>query len=47
MNNFNDDLPDTPARDRSERHMESMRLQGGMFVEAVRVARMPEIGAHC
>ncbi len=41
MNNFNEDLPDTPARDRAERHMEGMRLQGGMFVEAVRVTRLP------
>lgn len=41
MNNFNEDLPDTPARDRSERHMEGVRLRGGMFVEAVRVTRMP------
>lgn len=41
MNNFNEDLPATPARDRSERHMEGVRLQGGMFVEAVRVTRMP------
>ena len=41
MNNFNDNLPGTPARDRSERHMEGVRLQGGMFVEAVRVTRMP------
>lgn len=41
MNNFNDDLPATPARDRSERHMEGVRLRGGMFVEAVRVTRMP------
>lgn len=41
MNNFNDSLPGTPARDRSERHMEGVRLQGGMFVEAVRVTRMP------
>ncbi|AUW58183.1 hypothetical protein C1T17_08755 [Sphingobium sp. SCG-1] len=40
MNNFNDDLPDRPARDRSERHLEGVRLQGGMFVEAVRVTRM-------
>jgi PAS domain S-box-containing protein len=41
MNNFNEDLPDTEARDRSELHMENVRLQGGMFVEAVRVTRMP------
>ena len=41
MNNFNDELPGTPARDRSERHLEGMRQQGGMFVEAVRVTRMP------
>jgi PAS domain S-box-containing protein len=41
MNNFNQDIPDTPARDRSERHIEGVRLQGGMFVEAVRVTRMP------
>ena len=41
MNNFNAGLPDTPARDRAEHHLEGMRLQGGMFVEAVRVTRMP------
>lgn len=41
MNNFKGGLRDTPARDRSEKHLEGVRQQGGMFVEAVRVTRMP------
>ncbi len=31
----------TPARDQAERHIESFREQGGIFVEAVRLTRMP------
>ena len=41
MNNFENDMVGTPGRDRAERHLESVRLQGGVFVEAVRVTRMP------
>lgn len=41
MNNFEPDMPGTPGRDLAERHLEGVRLQGGMFVEAVRVTRMP------
>jgi PAS domain S-box-containing protein len=41
MNNFQENLADTTARDHSERHIEGVREQGGMFVEAVRVTRMP------
>lgn len=41
MNSFNEDLVGTAARDRSELRMENVRLQGGMFVEAVQVTRMP------
>ncbi len=41
MNEFQDALADTDARTLSERHMEGVRQQGGMFVEAVRVTRMP------
>jgi PAS domain S-box-containing protein len=41
MNEFQENLADTPARTLSERHLEAVRQQGGMFVEAVRVTRMP------
>jgi PAS domain S-box-containing protein len=41
MNDFQENLADTAARSLSERHMEAVRQQGGMFVEAVRVTRMP------
>ena len=41
MNNFREDIGNTPARTRSERHIENVRQQGGFFVEAVRVTRMP------
>src|SRR5215217_4600288 len=41
MNNFQNNMADTPARTLSERHIEGVREQGGMFVEAVRVTRMP------
>src|SRR5829696_4443565 len=41
MNEFQENLADTAERTLSERHMEAVRQQGGMFVEAVRVTRMP------
>jgi PAS domain S-box-containing protein len=43
MNEFQDDMPDTAARTLSERHNEGMRQQGGMFVDAVRLTRMPMV----
>jgi PAS domain S-box-containing protein len=42
-NDYQQNLADTPERMLSERHIESVRQQGGMFVEAVRVTRMPMI----
>jgi len=42
-NNFEEGLADTPARTRSERQLDNVRLQGGVFVEAVRLTRMPMI----
>ena len=41
MNEFQEGLPDTPARTSAERHVEALRQQGGVFVEAVRLTRMP------
>ncbi|MBM0204674.1 PAS domain-containing protein [Micromonospora sp. STR1s_5] len=41
MNEFQAGMVDTPARDQAERHIDGMRLQGGIFVEAVRLTRMP------
>lgn len=41
MNNFEDDIEDTAQRTSAERHIEGVRQQGGVFVEAVRVTRMP------
>ena len=41
MNEFQDDLAGTAERTRAERHIGAMRAQGGMFVEAVRLTRMP------
>jgi PAS domain S-box-containing protein len=41
MNEFQDDLADTVERTRAERHIGAMREQGGVFVEAVRLTRMP------
>jgi PAS domain S-box-containing protein len=41
MNNFQENMEDTAERSRSERHLEAVRQQGGMFVEAVRLTRMP------
>ena len=43
MNNFREGVADTAARDHSERHIEAVREQGGMFVEAVRLTRMPMV----
>src|SRR3954469_18364632 len=41
MNAFQDNLAGTDARTSSERHIASVREQGGVFVEAVRLTRMP------
>ena len=41
MNEFQENMLGTTDRTRSERHLESVRQQGGVFVEAVRVTRMP------
>ena len=43
MSDSLENLADTPERTRSERHIEAVRQQGGIFVEAVRVTRMPMI----
>jgi PAS domain S-box-containing protein len=43
MNEFEQDLADTPERTRSERQLDNVRQQGGFFVEAVRLTRMPMI----
>ncbi len=41
MNNFQVDMADTAERTLAEQHIEGVRQQGGIFVEAVRVTRMP------
>ena len=41
MNEFQEGLEGTPARTASERLLEHVRQRGGIFVEAVRVTRMP------
>jgi PAS domain S-box-containing protein len=41
MNKFQENKADTPQRTVSQRHIEAVRQQGGMFVEAVRRTRMP------
>jgi PAS domain S-box-containing protein len=41
MNEFQENKADTPERTVSERHVEGVRQQGGLFVEAVRRTRMP------
>jgi hypothetical protein len=41
INDFQEDLADTEARTRTEHYIEGVRQQGGLFVEAVRVTRMP------
>ncbi|HET9426723.1 MAG TPA: histidine kinase dimerization/phosphoacceptor domain -containing protein [Allosphingosinicella sp.] len=43
MNNFEEDMADTTARTRSELRIDNLREQGGFFVEAVRLTRMPMI----
>jgi PAS domain S-box-containing protein len=42
-NKFEDNLADTEARTRSELHIDHVREQGGFFVEAVRLTRMPMV----
>lgn len=41
MNEFQENKADTPERTVAERHIEALRQQGGLFVEAVRRTRMP------
>ena len=41
MNEFQEGVLDTLERTRGEKHIEGVRQQGGFFVEAVRVTRMP------
>jgi len=41
MNEFQENKADTAERTVSERHIEAVRQQGGVFVEAVRRTRMP------
>jgi PAS domain S-box-containing protein len=41
MNEFQENKADTSERTVAERHIEAVRQQGGMFVEAVRRTRMP------
>ena len=41
MNQFQPGVADTIERTREENHIEDVRQQGGFFVEAVRVTRMP------
>jgi PAS domain S-box-containing protein len=41
MNEFEENKADTLERTVSERHIEAVRQQGGLFVEAVRRTRMP------
>jgi PAS domain S-box-containing protein len=43
MNEFEDDLAGTAARTRSELQIDNVREQGGFFVDAVRLTRMPMI----
>ncbi len=41
MNDFQPGLDDTDARRLAERHVEAIREHGGIFVDAVRLTRMP------
>ena len=41
MNEFQENKADTTERTVAERHIEAVRQQGGLFVEAVRRTRMP------
>ena len=43
MNQYENDLPDTAERTKSELRIDNVREQGGFFVEAVRLTRMPMI----
>src|SRR6476469_1633125 len=43
MNEFQQDLAGTTGRTLAERHVEAIRQHGGVFVEAVRLTRMPMI----
>ncbi len=43
MNEFQKGVVDTLERTRGEKHIEGVRQQGGFFVDAVRVTRMPMI----
>lgn len=43
MNEYQDNMAETPERRLAERNIESVRQQGGFFVEVVRVTRMPMI----
>jgi len=42
-NDFEQDKPGTPDRDRSEALIEHLRRKGGVFVDAVRATRMPMV----
>ena len=42
-NDFVEGLADTDARTSSEHRLDNLREQGGFFVEAVRLTRMPMI----
>lgn len=41
MNEFQHNLAGTPERTLAERHIEAIRQRGGIFVDAVRLTRMP------
>lgn len=43
MNNFEENMADTAERTRSELQIDNIREQGGFFVDAVRLTRMPMI----
>lgn len=43
INQFREGLPDTAGRDRAGRHVDAVQRQGGLFVEAVRLTRMPMV----
>jgi PAS domain S-box-containing protein len=42
-NSYDEGVADTPERGRSEHQLDNLRQQGGIFVEAVRLTRMPMI----
>lgn len=43
MNEFQEGMGGTPARTASEQELKIVRVRGGVFVEAVRVTRMPMV----